>query len=226
MRRTMTLEWEKGVLRPNRVHTRRHPVSLYADRTSQRAYSSMNPFSDTPPMRHFWQSAVLALGFLVCGCQPREGAQSAGEKAALADSLKRRVAAAYDFSRSNVPGNLMSLYPDTGRVVAAAAGRVTTTRDALQHEIAAFWDNVGRNMRNPRWIWEESHVDVLSRDAAVMTATYRIPHTTPAGAPHEIRGAWTAVFVRSGGRWVIVQEHLSDSDTPEGPVNSSASPDE
>lgn len=156
-------------------------------------------------------AAVFSLGVLAAACEPRKGALSIPEKTALADSLKRQVAAAYDFSRTNVVANLMSLYPDTGRVVAAAAGRVTTSRDALQHEIAAFWENVGHNMRNPRWIWEESHVDVLSRDAAVMTATYRIPHTTPAGAPHEIRGAWTAAFVRRGGKWVIVQEHLSDA---------------
>ena len=25
-----------------------------------------------------------------------------------------------------------------------------------------------------------------------------------------IAGAWTAVFARQGGRWVVIQEHLSD----------------
>jgi hypothetical protein len=51
---------------------------------------------------------------------------------------------------------------------------------------------------------------VLSPDAAVMTATYRVPHLTPRNQPHVIAGAWTAVFVRRDGRWMIVQEHLSD----------------
>jgi hypothetical protein len=27
---------------------------------------------------------------------------------------------------------------------------------------------------------------------------------------HVIGGAWTAVFQKRGGRWVIIQEHLSD----------------
>jgi ketosteroid isomerase-like protein len=54
------------------------------------------------------------------------------------------------------------------------------------------------------------HVDVLAQDAAVVTATYRVPHLTPRGMPHVIAGAWTAVFQRRAGRWVIVQEHLSD----------------
>jgi hypothetical protein len=54
------------------------------------------------------------------------------------------------------------------------------------------------------------HIDVLGPDAAVLTATYRIPHLTPRGAPHIVGGAWTAVFQRRNGKWVIVQEHLSD----------------
>ena len=52
--------------------------------------------------------------------------------------------------------------------------------------------------------------DVLSPDAAVMTATYHVPHLTPSNKPHILGGAWTAVFQKRGGRWYIIQEHLSD----------------
>jgi ketosteroid isomerase-like protein len=65
-------------------------------------------------------------------------------------------------------------------------------------------------MKNPTWMWDRFDIDVLSRDAAVMTTTYHVPHTTPQGHPHIIGGAWTAVFRREGNKWVIVQEHLSD----------------
>jgi ketosteroid isomerase-like protein len=65
-------------------------------------------------------------------------------------------------------------------------------------------------MQDPKWIWGTPQVDVLSPDAAVVTTTYRIPHRTPAGEPHTVAGAWTAVFARRGGKWVIVQEHLSE----------------
>jgi ketosteroid isomerase-like protein len=104
----------------------------------------------------------------------------------------------------------MSLYPDSGQVISASGGQVTASRDSLQAGIRAFWDNVGRNMRDPEWTWGPMHVDLLSSDAAVLTTTYRVPHLTPAGEPHVIAGAWTAVFQRRAGRWVIVQEHLSD----------------
>ena len=104
--------------------------------------------------------------------------------------------------------------PASGSVVSASGGHVTTTRDSLEAAVRTFWDNVGHNMRDPTWQWTSMRVDVLAPNAAVMTATYRIPHRTPAGAPHVVGGAWTAVFERRAGRWVIVHEHLSDSPSP------------
>jgi hypothetical protein len=134
----------------------------------------------------------------------------AAEREAIADTIRRLVERAYDLDQPDVVAGFLSLYPDTGRVVSAAAGRVTASRDSLESEIRAFWEGVGRNMQDPEWIWEETWVDVLSRDAAVLTTRYRVPHRTPEGAPHVIGGAWTAVFARRDGRWAIVQEHLSD----------------
>ena len=134
------------------------------------------------------------------------------------------IRSAYDLKAKDVVGRFMSLYPDSGRVVSASGGRVTTTRAALESGIKSFYEYVGRNMQDPTWIWGTPLVDVLSPDAAVVTTTYRIPHRTPAGAPHTIAGAWTAVFARRGGKWVIVQEHLSeipsevmDADTSDAP---------
>jgi ketosteroid isomerase-like protein len=120
------------------------------------------------------------------------------------------IQGAYDLKATDVVGRLMSLYPDTGRVVSASGGRVTTTRAALESGIKSFWEYVGRNMQNPKWMWGTPQVDVLSPDAAVVTMTYRIPHRTPAGQPHVVAGAWTAVFERRAEKWVIVQEHLSE----------------
>jgi hypothetical protein len=109
------------------------------------------------------------------------------------------VLRAYDLSDTNVVRRFMALYPPRGRVVSAAAGRVTTSRDTLEQGIRRFYDRVGRNMRDPRWEWGDFQVDVLAPDAAVLTAEYRVPHRTPEGAPHTLAGAWTAVFARRDG---------------------------
>ncbi|HST08693.1 MAG TPA: DUF4440 domain-containing protein [Gemmatimonadaceae bacterium] len=152
--------------------------------------------------------AAIVVAF---GCAPRSGGDmSAAEKTAVADSLKKLVVAAYDLSKPDPVASLMSLYPTQGRVISASGGVVTTTRPELEQVIKAFWTYVGQNMRNPKWEWTSMNVDVLAPDAAVMTSTYRVPHQTPTGMNHVIGGAWTAVFQKRQGRWVIIQEHLSD----------------
>ena len=120
----------------------------------------------------------------------------------------------YDLTKPNPVQRMMSLYPDEGPVYSTSSGNTTTTRSALQQQIETFWKNVGTNMKNPRWEWTSMHIDVLSPTAAVMTAGYRIPHLNPNNMPHVIAGAWTALFVNRGGRWVIIQEHLSDAPAP------------
>ncbi|HEX6535154.1 MAG TPA: DUF4440 domain-containing protein [Gemmatimonadaceae bacterium] len=166
------------------------------------------------PRRRARRFALVALPLvsfaLACSSGSSAAPLDAARRRAIADTVRARLVAAADLSGGDVVSRLMSLYPDTGAVISASAGRVTTTRAELRRSIQQFWTNIGRNMRNPRWEWDSMHVDVLAPDAAVVTATYRIPHITPQGRPHVVGGAWTAVFQRRGGKWVIIQEHLSD----------------
>jgi hypothetical protein len=172
---------------------------------------------------------LAVLGCLAAGvgalssfaCAPKSAADmSNSEKRAIADTLKNLVVAAYDLSKPDPVKNLMSLYPTDGRVISASGGVLTTTRPQLEQAIQAFWTYVGQNMKQPRWEWTSMNVDVLAPDAAVMTSTYRVAHLTPTGMPHVIGGAWTAVFQKRAGRWVVIQEHLSDvQSNPNLPMN-------
>ena len=146
---------------------------------------------------------------MACASPARDDIGAAG-RAAIADSLRTLVTGTYDLAKPNAVSRMMSLYPDSGTVYSASSGQVWTTRAQLQQQIQTFWQFVGSNMRNPKWEWTAMHIDVLSPDAAVMTASYRVPHLTPENTPHVIAGAWTAVFEKRAGRWVIVHEHLSD----------------
>ena len=154
-------------------------------------------------------AAIPAL--VAFGCRADSGANlDPARRKAIADTLTTMIQKAYDLKAKDVVAGLMSLYPDSGRVISASGGRVVTTRDSVEAGIKSFWTYVGRNMQDPKWIWGRPLVDVLSPDAAVVTTTYRIAHRTPAGEPHVVAGAWTAVFAHRGGKWVIVQEHLSE----------------
>ena len=171
---------------------------------------------DTPPVRlaaivRSLRAATVPCLALVGACTGASpGRPDRARDAALRDTLTALIANAYDFSRPDVVQRLMALYPATDPVVSAAAGRVSTTRAALQQSIGSFWQRIGQNMVGPKFVIGQRYLTALGPDAAVLTLTYSIPHHTPEGLPHTLAGAWTAVFRREGGTWVIVQEHLSD----------------
>lgn len=152
--------------------------------------------------------ALTILVALVAGCSNPEPTES--DRATVRAEVENALRSAYDLSRPDVADRMLALYPETGNVVSANGGRVLANRDSLVSGIRYFWENVGVNMRDPRWVWDSFHTDVLSRDAAVVTATYHIPHRNPRNEPHVLGGAMTAVMQKRAGKWVIIQEHLSD----------------
>ena len=168
---------------------------------------------------------TLLLG--ACGART-DAPMTDAERTAIADSLRARIVTAYDLTKpGDAVARMMSLYPPTGNVVSASGGRLSVSRDSLEAGIRAFWQYVGQNMRDPKWTWDDMRVDVLSRDAAVVTATYHVPHRTPRGEPHTIGGALTVAFQRRDGRWSVVQEHLSDlapSPTSDSATSGAAPP--
>jgi uncharacterized protein DUF4440 len=170
---------------------------------------------NTVPRITFRRALSLVAFTSLLACWPDAGASlTPAERQAIASAIEQRVKTAYDLGAEDVLAGMLSLYPREGPVYSASGGTVTTTRDSLETAVRQFWNYVGRNMRDPKWEWTTMRVDVLSPTAAVMTATYRVPHLTPAGQPHVIGGAWTAVFAKRAGEWVIVHEHLSDSPAP------------
>jgi len=167
------------------------------------------------------QTAVCFAAALALSCAKSGGGElTPSQTVAIRAEIERSMREAYDLSKPDVAERMLSLYPPGGPIVSAAGGRVVGSRDSLAAGIRYFWNNVGGNMRNPQWIWERFYVDVLSPTSAVVTATYRIPHRDPQNRPHEIAGAMTEVFEKRGGKWVIVQEHLSDR--PAGDTSSTS----
>ena len=156
-------------------------------------------------------SVILALLAACTGTGPAP--DTARNDTALADTLKARIAEAYDFSRPGVPERMSALYPDSGLVPSASGGQIIPSADSLRAGIAAFWQNAGQNMRDAKWVWGDVYVQRLGPDAAVLTGTWSIPHIAPNDQPHVIKGAWTAVFRRLDGKWMIVAEHLSTPPT-------------
>ena len=181
---------------------------------------------------HRWFAAsstlCLSIGLLLAaGCKateapgaptPSPSGLSADAQRSIADTIARAIENAYDLTKPDAVQRLMALYPDSGPVISATDGGFTASRDSIQASVESFWDAMGSNMRQPRWVWGERRIDVLSPTAAVMTATYTLPHFAPSGESHTVGGAWTAVFQKRRGRWVIIHEHLSAGRQTMGPM--------
>ena len=153
---------------------------------------------------------LLAMG-LLAGCASGGGEPSPETRRVIASEIDAKVRDAYDLSKPGSEERMIALYADTGRIVSASTGRAIASRDTVIEGIKLFWKYVGANMKQPKWIWTHTYVDVLSPNAAVFTGTYRVPHLTPRGEQHEIAGAMTLVFEKRGSKWGVVQEHLSDA---------------
>lgn len=185
--------------------------------------SDSTPVMSARSIRMFPVLLLAASVLSTAGCKLRrypEEQQQDIELKVEADSIEHLMREVTDLSKPNFVRRMLALY-DTGQVISAAGGRLTTRRDSIAMGLRTFWQNVGQNMQHPRWVWDTIFVDVPSTRAAVFTGAYRIPHTTPSGRAHEIGGVWTAVFAKRDGRWVIVQEHLSDWPAPPEPAADS-----
>lgn len=182
-----------------RTPTSTHRIAMFAPRLILRLATRLTICS-------------LALSPLA-GCTGSSGQAptlSQADARAIGDSIQAIVRGAYDLSKGDVPTRMLSVYPESGRVVSATAGRVTNTRALLETSVHAFWDGVGQYMIKPSWTWTNLEVEAIDRNTAMMTAQYSVPHWTDVGAPHVIGGVWTALWRRRGGRWEITHEHLSD----------------
>ena len=153
---------------------------------------------------------LLLLAALSLGCATQTTDMTQAQRDSIASEIEGKVRDSYDLSNPGAEQKMLALYSDSGRIVSTSGGRAIASRDTIAEGIRLFWVNVGSNMKNPKWIWTHTYVDVLAPNAAVFTGTYRVPHLTPRGEPHEIDGAMTLVFAKRGGKWGVVQEHLSD----------------
>src|SRR6185312_11626512 len=132
----------------------------------QPAYSTPGANQGSIPMiRNLAKIAALAglAGLAGPGCSSGSApGVTAIQRIAAERAIRTEVEAAYDFTRPDVPGNLMALYAPTGPILSASGGRITTSRDSLRAGIQAFWTNVGQNMRDAHVEWTAMHIDVLA----------------------------------------------------------------
>lgn len=100
----------------------------------------------------------------------------------------------------------------TDDVIAVSNDRLFS-HDSLASDVREFY-GILKEVNDATW--EDEHVRVVNDDAAVFTARFRYAFTDVDGRRTDLRGVWTALFVRQGGSWRIRVRHesFSESDRP------------
>jgi hypothetical protein len=99
------------------------------------------------PVRSSMRSLLLALAvasLLGCASRGEPSELSDTQRAALADTVRRTLTEAYQFGSGEPMERFRIVYPDSGRVVSAASGMFTLSRDSVASALAAFWEGAGK----------------------------------------------------------------------------------
>jgi len=149
-------------------------------------------------------AAVVALAACSMSKPPLDEMQ----RTALADSIEQWVAGPYVavYQHPNVD-SILAFYGSGADLAVAENGMVFPSYDSIVATTRAFW---GRPGLTAHFTLGGAHVNVLSREAAVVTAMLTGGVRDSAGVETPMSAAWTAVLQRAGsGGWKIVAEHAS-----------------
>jgi len=149
-------------------------------------------------------AAVVALAACSMSKPPLDEMQ----RTALADSIEQWVAGPYVavYQHPNVD-SILAFYGSGADLAVAENGMVFPSYDSIVATTRAFW---GRPGLTAHFTVGGAHVNVLSREAAVVTAMLTGGVRDSAGVETPMSAAWTAVLQRAGsGGWKIVAEHAS-----------------
>jgi len=122
-------------------------------------------------------------------------------RAAIEEAVKQ--AAWQHLTAENAAAALSHYEPDA---VVASDGRLYPSFELFAADARDFFDTLHQVDLAE---WDEMHVQVLSRDIAVLTAKVRWSSTDTEGVRLDLTGVWTAVYVEHDGRWLIRTRHES-----------------
>ena len=137
-----------------------------------------------------------------------ESSVSSAQQAAIEEAITEM---AWEHLRSADAETALSYYePDA---LVASNGVLYASFEEFARHVREFY----RTLREIHVaVWDQMHVDIVSAQLAVLTATFRWSSTDTAGVRTTLRGVWTAVLVQRDGRWRMRTRHESFTGPPSG----------
>jgi uncharacterized protein (TIGR02246 family) len=91
-------------------------------------------------------------------------------------------------------------------IIAVSNDKLFPSLEELSEDVRAYYEILKEvNLA----VWDEIHIRVISRNAAVFTAKFRYSFTSKDNNRTDLQGIWTALYVRDKDRWKIRVRHES-----------------
>lgn len=160
-------------------------------------------------------SVALVTLMVFSGCQsyPRgEEARAPDAAEAMTEAERTAIASGVEQAWTHMMAGARALDPARIRAgyvekpIVAINGRIIDDFDRGQFNETRRWMG---SLRHFEGSYDNVHLTVLSRTAAVATMNHHLKWTDTTGTAGEWNSVWTAIFQRSGGRWRILYSHES-----------------
>ena len=96
---------------------------------------------------------------------------------------------------------MLAFWSDTDDFVFAGDGRVLGGFGAWKAETTRHYESTSKW---EQWDWQSVHILPISDTAASATLDFRFRWVDTKGATHNVRGAWTYVFIKTNSAWKVV----------------------
>lgn len=96
---------------------------------------------------------------------------------------------------------MLAFWSDSEDFVFAGDGRILGGSQAWKAETTRHYESTGKWEQLD---WQSVHILPISESAASATLEFRSRWIDTKGATHNVRGAWTYVFMKTNGIWKVV----------------------
>lgn len=91
-------------------------------------------------------------------------------------------------------------------IIAVSNDRLFPSFESLAEDVRAYYEILEEvNLA----VWDEIYIRVINTNAAVFTAKFRFSFTSKANTRTDLRGIWTALYVKDKSNWKIRVRHES-----------------
>lgn len=124
---------------------------------------------------------------------------------ALSEQIRAKVVqAATDHLNAKDARTALSHFTDDA--IAISNTILFPTLGELAKDVHAYYD-ILREVNLA--VWDEMHIHIINADAALVTAKFRYSFTDTNHEKTDLKGVWTALYVRRGEQWKIQARHES-----------------